>query len=215
VDSGKVVEITTEPVLGVDQKTPIVLANVPSAFGSSVMQARTIKADFVDCLVSECIATLRSVGTSTEIPIQGLKIGTARLPLIIFEKIPGVSRSFGKSEIEVSVTEGILKIASWRYKSDTITVGTIPDQRIDLPVNASITDTLALAELLSSDQLIQQGLHRRVEEAREIASEAISKAILALKPLDISREQVQQLVDEHVRHVSSGLSTALVPGQHS
>jgi hypothetical protein len=48
VDSGKVVEMTTEPVLGVDQKTPIVLANVPSPFGSSVMQARTIKASFQD-----------------------------------------------------------------------------------------------------------------------------------------------------------------------
>jgi hypothetical protein len=48
VDGGKVVEMTTEPVLGVDGKTPIVLTNVPTAFASTVMQARTIKAFFRD-----------------------------------------------------------------------------------------------------------------------------------------------------------------------
>jgi hypothetical protein len=76
-------------------------------------------------------------------------------------------------------------------------------------VNASTVDTLALAELLSPDQLIQQGLHRRVDKAREVASEAISKAVLALKPLDISREHVQQFVDEQVRQVSQKLARAL------
>lgn len=49
--------------------------------------------DFVDFLVSECIATLRSVGSSTEIPVQGIKLGTARLPLGAFDK-DRRSRSF-------------------------------------------------------------------------------------------------------------------------
>jgi len=123
--------------------------------------------DFVDFLVSECVATLRSVGTSTEIPVQGMAVGTARIPLSAFEKIAGVARSFGKSEAQVTIADGFLKIGSWRYNSEAITVGTIPDQRIDLPVNASAVDTLALAELLSPEQLVQQGLHRRVQEARE------------------------------------------------
>jgi hypothetical protein len=48
VDGGKVVEMTIEPVLGVDQRTPIILTNVPSAFGSTVMQARTIQGRFQD-----------------------------------------------------------------------------------------------------------------------------------------------------------------------
>lgn len=48
VDGGKIVDMATEPVLGVDEKTPIVLTNVPTAFGSTVMQARTIKASFRD-----------------------------------------------------------------------------------------------------------------------------------------------------------------------
>jgi len=48
VDGGKIIEMTTEPVLGVDGKTPIILTNVPTAFASIVMQARTIKASFHD-----------------------------------------------------------------------------------------------------------------------------------------------------------------------
>src|SRR5678815_2515752 len=38
VDGGKTLEMMTEPVFGVDQRTPIVLTNVPTAFGSAVMQ---------------------------------------------------------------------------------------------------------------------------------------------------------------------------------
>jgi hypothetical protein len=48
VEGGRVVEMTTEPVFGVDEKTPIVLSNVPTAFGSTVMQARTIRGNFRD-----------------------------------------------------------------------------------------------------------------------------------------------------------------------
>ena len=48
VDGGRVVEMITEPVFGVDQKTPIMLSNVPTAFGSTVMQAKTIKGNFQD-----------------------------------------------------------------------------------------------------------------------------------------------------------------------
>jgi hypothetical protein len=48
VDGGRVVELTTEPVFGVDQKTPIMLSNVPTAFSSTVMQAKTIKGNFQD-----------------------------------------------------------------------------------------------------------------------------------------------------------------------
>ena len=48
VDSGRVLELATEPVFGIDQKTPIVLSNVPTAFGSTVMQAKTINGNFQD-----------------------------------------------------------------------------------------------------------------------------------------------------------------------
>jgi len=48
VDSGRVLELTTEPVLGIDQKTPIILSNVPTAFGSTVMQAKSINGKFQD-----------------------------------------------------------------------------------------------------------------------------------------------------------------------
>jgi hypothetical protein len=133
------------------------------------------------------------------------------MPLSILQKVVGISRSFRKPQVQVTISEGVLKIDSWRC-SGAITVGPLPDPKVDLPVDASTVDTLALAELLSPDQLVNEGLHRRVQEAREVASDAISKATLALKPLGISREQVHELVDKHVRQVSSGLAKTLAKG---
>jgi hypothetical protein len=75
-------------------------------------------------------------------------------------------------------------------------------------VNASTVDTLALAELLSPEQIVRQGLHRRVELAREVASDAITKAEVAFKPLAITRQQIRTLVDDHIKEASQNLSRA-------
>jgi hypothetical protein len=48
VNGGRIIEMATEPVIGVDGKTPIVLTNIVTAFGSTVMQARTIRGAFHD-----------------------------------------------------------------------------------------------------------------------------------------------------------------------
>jgi hypothetical protein len=49
--------------------------------------------DFADLLVSECVATLRSIGTSTELPVHGIQPGTARLPIPTLEKIAAVAKT--------------------------------------------------------------------------------------------------------------------------
>jgi hypothetical protein len=43
--------------------------------------------DVADLLVSECVATVRAVGTSTEIPINGISPGNARIPLSALEAV--------------------------------------------------------------------------------------------------------------------------------
>jgi hypothetical protein len=61
------------------------------------------KTDFADILVSECIATFRAVGTSPELPIHGIQIGTARLPIPTLEKIAAVAKTFKGQETLVLI----------------------------------------------------------------------------------------------------------------
>ena len=58
----------------------------------TVNQGKNRAADFADVLVSECIATFRTVGTSTQVPVSGIQPGTARLPIPTLEKIAAVQQ---------------------------------------------------------------------------------------------------------------------------
>lgn len=57
--------------------------------------------DFADLLVSECVATFRTVGSSTDLPVYGIQPGTARLPILILEKIAAVAKTFKANETRV------------------------------------------------------------------------------------------------------------------
>ncbi len=48
VDGGKIIELTTEPVLGGDKKTPLTHGNIFNPLSPTVMQGKTVKASFHD-----------------------------------------------------------------------------------------------------------------------------------------------------------------------
>lgn len=48
IDGGKVAQLTTEPVLGLDKKTPVTHGNIDISWNPTVMQARTVKGAFHD-----------------------------------------------------------------------------------------------------------------------------------------------------------------------
>lgn len=172
-------------------------------------RAQNADADLVDLLVSECVATFRAVGTSTEIPVHGLRPGTARIPFLTFEKIAGVARTFKGNETTISVRDGAIKIGSWQTKSPEITTGTIPDQNIDMPADAGVLDTLAMASLLTPQKVKEQGIEHRVRNAERAKENAIDAATKALQPLDVAREQIVSLVEEHIRKTGEGLRSLL------
>src|SRR5271169_3525731 len=87
-------------------------------------RAENKETDFVDLLVSECIATFRTVGTSAELPVHGIQPGTARLPILTLEKIAAVAKTFKSQETVVLVWDGLIKIGSWQTKHQEITLGT-------------------------------------------------------------------------------------------
>lgn len=165
--------------------------------------------DFADLLVSECIATFRTVGTSTDLPVLGIQPGTARLPIHTLEKIAAVAGTFKANETRVLIWEGLIKIGSWQTKDADITLGTIPDQSFDMPADASFLDTLALASLLTPAAVKEQGLERRVVRAQRAKEDAIDRATRAMEPMLVEREKIAALVEEHIVEAGERLRSAL------
>ncbi|HKW73936.1 MAG TPA: hypothetical protein VJN64_00295 [Terriglobales bacterium] len=166
--------------------------------------------DLADLLVSECAATLRSVGTSTEIPVFGTSPGVARLPLSVLKDIAKIAGTYKSKEVPVVVEEGSIKVSSFRMRSEEITLGSIPNQQIDIPVDASLLDTLALGVLLNELQITEQGLTRRVLDAWQKANEAIHEAASSLRDLDVTEAQIRGLVEERVKEAAERLRGGFV-----
>jgi hypothetical protein len=169
------------------------------------------KQDCFDVLVSECVATFRTIGTSTEIPIHGIQLGTGRVPLAILEKFVSLSHTFKGTETKVLIWEGLFKIGGWQTRNTDITLGTIPDQTFDIPVDASFLDTLAAASLLSTEELRVQGLERRAAKAERARDDAIERATRALEPLLVGREKIAALVQDHIAEAGKRLRGTLRP----
>ena len=161
--------------------------------------------DFVDILVSACVATFRSIGTETEIPVDGKQPGSVRLPLRCIDSIKKVLPSFKKKELTFVWEPGIVRVGAWSLKHPDIELGKLPDQRFQIPVDVSVLDTLALADLLGADRVASEGMRPRVDGAIQVCRRAVLAAAEALQPLGVTEGQLQLLVDEHVRNAAERL----------
>ena len=172
-------------------------------------RGKRTETDFVDILVSECAATFRSVGTETEVPVNGKIPGSVRIPLRVLDKINSTVKTMKKKELAFHCEPGAIKIGSWSVKHPDIELGRIPDQRLGLPIDVSVLDTLAFATILSADQIVEEGMRARVEEARDTCTSAVAMALAALQPLGITERQLQGLVDVHVKDAAKTLRRSL------
>jgi hypothetical protein len=164
--------------------------------------------DIADLLVSECVATLRAVGTTTEIPVNGTSPGTARIPLATLKMIANTAGTFKSKEITLAIEDGAIKIGSFKHRNPEIRLGSLPDQRIDLPVDASLLDTLGMAAILSKEKIEDQGLTNRILEAWEKANRAITSATGTLADLGVSEQQIRELVEQQVEACGKRLQKA-------
>jgi hypothetical protein len=140
------------------------------------------KTDCADLLVSSCAATFRAVGTEFEAPVTGNCPGALRMPLWLLRDLVLVAPSFKKPEVKLRFEPGTAQVETWKRTHADIVIGIFPNQKLDLPADAGVVDTLAMASLLSPEQVLDQGLRERVEAAQRCASGAISRAEEALRP---------------------------------
>jgi len=164
--------------------------------------------DIADLLVSECVATFRAVGTTTEIPVHGTSPGTARLPLPVLKMIASTAGTFKSKAIKLVIEDGAIKIGSFKHRNPEIRLGSLPDQRIDLPVDASLLDTLGIGAILGEATIEEQGLTNRILEAWEKANRAITSAAGTLADLGVSEQQIRELVEQQVEASGKRLQKA-------
>ena len=165
--------------------------------------------DFVDVLVSECVATFRTVGSSMDAPVNGIQPGTARLPFTTLERFSLIAKTFKGKEVVVLILDGLFKVNGWQTRDGEITLGTIPDQSLDMPSDATFLDTLALASLLTPAGIKAQGLEKRVVKAQRAKEDAIDRATRALEPLLVEREKIAALVEDHIVDAGKRLQSIL------
>jgi hypothetical protein len=167
------------------------------------------ESDTADILVSECAATFRAVGTETEVPAEGKNPGSVRLSLKSLQNIKKVALSFKKTELRLKFEPGIVWIETFSQTHPDIELGAIPDQQLQIPLDVSVLDTLALAAILGPDGVVQEGMRARVEDAIKTRSEAVSDALASLEPLGITERQLQGLIDAHIKDAAERLRPSL------
>jgi len=154
--------------------------------------------DFVDFLVSEVAATVRSVGTETEIPVNGKHPGSVRLPLSLLDRASKVIGSYRQKDVAIVCDAGIVKVGTFSVRHPNIETGIIRDQGISIPIDLSVLDARALCKLLTPQQIVEQGMRERIEQAQRAYSTAISAAAAALREFEVSEKQIMQIVDQSV-----------------
>jgi hypothetical protein len=165
--------------------------------------------DVVDILVSEFAATFRSIGTEAEAPVEGKSPGTVRIPLRIVDKIIRIAPSLKKRKLHFQCAPGVVRIGTFSLKHPDIESGQIPDQGLQIPIDASVLDTLAISEILGPAQIVQEGMRSRVEDAMAARGRAISAALEALDAFGITKAQIQRLIEASVTDAAARLRSGL------
>lgn len=170
-----------------------------------VNRGEYIESDSVDVLVSECAATFRAVGTETEVPVEGKRPGSVRLSLKTLQNIKKIAPTFKKKHVNLRFEPGIVWIETFSQTHPDIELGNIPDLQLQIPLDVSVLDTLALAAILGPDGVVQEGMRAPVDDAIQTRSSAVSQAIEMLEPLGITESQLQELVDDHIKAAAERL----------
>ena len=142
-------------------------------------RGREGKDDLIHVLVSEYAATFRAVGTESECPVHGIGPGTAQLPISIFERAIDMRTT---SELQLRITDGALFSGKSCVRHGGVTVGTIPDTRISVPVDSSPLDLLVIERIIGQAAMTAQGLTSRLQKAKEDLPLALAAATKQLGP---------------------------------
>jgi hypothetical protein len=165
--------------------------------------------DVADLIVSASTLEMKAVGTETCIAADGKQPGEARLPLKVFVKLVDVAKAYHTRESTILIDDGYAKVGRTRTSSPDITVGHVSSHPLSIPPNASVIDTLAVASMMTPEQVADAGLRERVESAQKRASAAVEVAFSALKEFNIASADLAEIIDQKVAEAAEVIRKAL------
>jgi hypothetical protein len=155
--------------------------------------------EYVDLLAGKDAVTLDLTGASAQLRAKIKSAGYARIPYGVFE---GAFKDTGKPGIElmgVHIINGEMKVGAEVFKHHAIAVRLIGARIADLPIDASLMDTLALSLRFSQQELIDGGVWSNVLDAKRQAAKLIEASTRTLEPLGIGGEALTEFVWGQIR----------------
>jgi hypothetical protein len=162
-------------------------------------RARKAIADFVDFNAYTSKVEIVAPGVSVRFDARILRSGYARIPYLTFEWFGNALKTYRQPSAEVSFSEGQVRVANLKFKHPDISVRLIGSRIADLPIDAPLPDVLALLTRFTTEELSESGLLARVLAAQEDATKLIDRAMKALAPLEIKREELSEFITDVVR----------------
>ena len=168
-----------------------------------------VDTDFVDIVVSSATALFHAVGTESEMRVDGTAPGSVRVPLRVLNEVSEAFATGNKGELPVKCERRFIKVGTRPFNHPEITISKAPKRFLSLPLDMSRLDILALARVLPSKTIDDQGMRTRVNEAERARRSAIADAVQALQSLEIEERQLTYFVESHIREAADRLRKSL------
>jgi hypothetical protein len=165
-------------------------------------RGREAQTAIVNILISEYAGTFRAPGTDSEYPVHGISPGVARLPLAVLERIMDMRAA---DELELRITDGAVLCGKATVRHESITVGNIPDGRVQVPIDPSPFQLVVIGRVLGEVLIAEQGLGDRLQKATEQMSLAVSSAASCLGSFGVSESGVRLLVEAAIEDAQADI----------
>lgn len=119
------------------------------------------------------------------------------------------ARGYHQRETTVFIDNGHAKVGRNKTHDSDITVGENISDPISIPPNASALDTLAVASMMTPEQIADSGLRERLENAQKRMSSAVGVALSALREFDVSSPDLSEIVDRKVAEAAEIIRKAV------
>jgi hypothetical protein len=165
-------------------------------------RGRLSDTDLVSVLVSEYAATFRALGTDSEYPVHGIAPGVVQMPIEMLDRIPKMRTS---DELELHFKAGEVLCGKSAVRHNAITLGHIPDIRVQVPIDPSPFELVVIGRVLGDALVAEQGLEDRLQKAAAQMNLAISSATSCLGSFGVSEAGVKLLVEAAIEDAKADI----------
>ncbi|MGH9426263.1 MAG: hypothetical protein ACRD2L_08170, partial [Terriglobia bacterium] len=165
-------------------------------------RAKSAVLDCVDIKAQENEVEFITKGFSSSIEAEVASPGCARFPFPLFETLfrnPQKLAWTSAGRLSIRITEGQIQAGPTTFNHSGVSIQAVEERIADLPIDASVADTLALSFRFTPKELADSGLWDRFQAAQRRADDLIDRACKTLGPLNIDSERLSEFVWEEVR----------------